>query len=103
MLWAAIGCLGAVGADLLVDALGAQALVAPNVTASTSAKDSLVGVVIGLVGGLYPAWRAAHVWPLACWPAGRSPSPRLGPASPLRLTERNPRFLRSRRRDDSRC
>jgi putative ABC transport system permease protein len=55
--------IGTVGAELLVRALGAQAFVAPDVTAWDLGRGLLVGVVIGVVGGLYPAWRAAHVSP----------------------------------------
>ncbi|MGC9221048.1 MAG: ABC transporter permease [Solirubrobacteraceae bacterium] len=63
-LGAVIGLLlGIVGADLLVHALGAQEFVAPNVTAWILGRALLVGVVLGVLGGLYPAWQAAHVSP----------------------------------------
>jgi putative ABC transport system permease protein len=55
--------LGSIGAQLLVHLLGAQAFVTPDVTAWVLGRALLIGVVIGLVGGLYPAWRAAHVSP----------------------------------------
>ncbi len=61
---AAMGLLlGIVGAQLLVNALGAHEFVAPHVTAWDLGKALLVGVLIGVLGGLYPAWRAAHVSP----------------------------------------
>jgi putative ABC transport system permease protein len=64
ILGAAIGLLiGTIGAGLLVHALGASALVSPDVTAWDLGRGLLVGVLIGLLGGLYPAWRAAHVSP----------------------------------------
>jgi len=62
---AAVGIiLGTVGAGLLVRALGAQAFVSPDVTAWVLGRALLIGFLIGVVGGLYPAWRAAHVSPL---------------------------------------
>jgi putative ABC transport system permease protein len=63
-LGAIIGVLiGIVGAHLLVDALGAQEFVAPQVSAWDLGRALLVGVLIGVLGGLYPAWRAARVSP----------------------------------------
>jgi putative ABC transport system permease protein len=64
LLGAAIGLLiGTIGAGLLVDALGAQGLVAPDVTAWDLGRALLVGILIGVLGGLYPAWRAARLSP----------------------------------------
>ncbi|MGP0034344.1 MAG: ABC transporter permease [Solirubrobacteraceae bacterium] len=64
ILGAAIGLLlGIIGAHLLVDALGAQTFVSPQVTAWDLGRGLLVGVLLGVLGGLYPAWRAAHVSP----------------------------------------
>jgi putative ABC transport system permease protein len=64
ILGAAIGLLlGVIGAQLLVDILGAQTFVAPQVTAWDLGRGLLVGVLLGVLGGLYPAWRAAHVSP----------------------------------------
>jgi putative ABC transport system permease protein len=63
-LGAAIGLvIGTIGAELLVRALGAGALVTPDVTTWDLGRGLLVGVLIGVLGGLYPAWRAAHVSP----------------------------------------
>ena len=65
MIGAAVGLvLGTVGAGLLVGALGARAFVSPDVTAWVLGRALLIGILIGVVGGLYPAWRAAHVSPL---------------------------------------
>jgi putative ABC transport system permease protein len=55
--------LGAVGAPLLVKVVGAQAFVSPDITPWDLGRALLVGVLIGVLGGLYPAWRAAHVSP----------------------------------------
>ncbi len=55
--------LGVIGAQLLVDALNAQQFVDPQVTAWALGRALLVGVLIGVLGGLYPAWRAAHLSP----------------------------------------
>jgi putative ABC transport system permease protein len=63
-LGAAIGLLlGVIGAQLLVDALGAQTFVTPQITAWDLGRGLLVGVLLGALGGIYPAWRAAHVAP----------------------------------------
>jgi putative ABC transport system permease protein len=64
LLGAAIGlALGSIGAELLVRALGAQAFVAPDVTGWDLGRGLLVGIMIGVLGGLYPAWRPAHLSP----------------------------------------
>jgi putative ABC transport system permease protein len=64
ILGAAIGLLlGVIGAQLLVDVLGATNFVSPQVTAWDLGRGLLVGVLLGVLGGLYPAWRAAHVSP----------------------------------------
>ncbi len=64
ILGAALGLLlGTLGAHLLVSALGAQAFVTPYVTPWVLGRALLVGVLLGALGGLYPAWRAARVSP----------------------------------------
>jgi putative ABC transport system permease protein len=55
---AALGLLlGVLGARGLNDALGVSAVVTPDVTPWTLGKGLLIGFAIGVVGGLYPAWR----------------------------------------------
>ena len=64
ILGAGLGLLlGTVGAHLLVRALGAQEFVSPDVTAWDLGRALLVGVLLGVLGGLYPAWQAARVSP----------------------------------------
>ena len=64
IIGAAIGLLiGVIGARLLIHALGAQTFVSPQVTAWDLGRGLLVGVLLGILGGLYPAWRAANVSP----------------------------------------
>jgi putative ABC transport system permease protein len=64
ILGAAIGLLlGVIGAQVLVDILGAKTFVSPQVSAWDLGRGLLVGVLLGVLGGLYPAWRASHVSP----------------------------------------
>jgi putative ABC transport system permease protein len=52
--------LGVVGAGLLNDALDVSAVVTPKVTLWTIGQGLLIGVAIGVLGGLYPAWRGTR-------------------------------------------
>ncbi len=64
IIGAAIGIvIGSVGAILLIHALGAAAYVTPNLTAWIFGRALLIGILIGVGGGIYPAWRAAHISP----------------------------------------
>lgn len=66
LLGAAIGLvLGAASAGPLVDVLGASAYVHPQLTGWVLGQGLLVGGAIGIVGGLYPAWRVTRLRPAA--------------------------------------
>jgi putative ABC transport system permease protein len=65
VIGAALGLLfGVIGADLLVKALGVSSYVSPSVTAWGLGRGLLVGVAIGVLGGIYPAWRVTRMTPL---------------------------------------
>ncbi len=65
MLGAAAGLLlGVIGGGLLVHALGVSVYVSPSVTAWGLGRALLVGVAIGVLGGIYPAWRVTRMTPL---------------------------------------
>lgn len=65
LLGAAAGLLlGVIGGGLLVDALGVSSYVSPSITAWGLGRGLLVGVAIGVLGGIYPAWRVTHMTPL---------------------------------------
>jgi putative ABC transport system permease protein len=64
LLGAGIGlALGLAGAQIAVSALSAEAFVSPDITAWGLGRGALVGVAIGVLGGLYPAWRAVRLPP----------------------------------------
>jgi len=56
--------LGVIGGDLLVKALGVSVYVSPSVTTWGLGRGLLVGVAIGVLGGIYPAWRVTRMTPL---------------------------------------
>jgi len=61
LIGAGFGLLfGVVGAGLLNDALSVSAVVTPKVTPWTIGQGLLIGVAIGVLGGLYPAWRGTR-------------------------------------------
>jgi putative ABC transport system permease protein len=65
ILGAAMGLLlGVIGGGLLVSALGVSAYVTPSITAWGLGRGLLVGVAIGVLGGIYPAWRVTRMTPL---------------------------------------
>lgn len=65
LIGAALGLLfGVIGSDLLVKALGVSSYVSPSVTAWGLGRGLLVGVAIGVLGGIYPAWRVTRMTPL---------------------------------------
>lgn len=65
VLGAAFGLLlGVVGGDLLVRVLGVSSYISPSFTAWALGRGLLVGVAIGVLGGIYPAWRVTRMQPL---------------------------------------
>lgn len=62
VLGAGVGLLlGALGAGALGDALGVASVVEPAVTPWSIGRGLIIGVVIGVLGGLYPAWRVSRL------------------------------------------
>jgi putative ABC transport system permease protein len=62
ILGAGVGLvLGVLGAGRLGDALSVSNVVSPHVTPWTIGQALLIGVAIGVLGGLYPAWRGTSV------------------------------------------
>jgi putative ABC transport system permease protein len=65
LLGAAIGLvLGVLGSLLLVKLMGVGAYVSPSITAWGLGRGLLVGISIGVLGGLWPAWRVTRMAPL---------------------------------------
>ncbi len=65
MLGSAVGLFfGVIGGGLLTRLLGVSAYVSPSVTAWGLGRALLVGVAIGVLGGIYPAWRVTRMTPL---------------------------------------
>jgi putative ABC transport system permease protein len=56
--------VGVIGGGLLVRVLGVSSYVSPSVTAWGLGRGLLVGVAIGVLGGIYPAWRVTRMTPL---------------------------------------
>jgi putative ABC transport system permease protein len=64
VLGAALGLFaGVIGGGLLVRALGVHSYITPSVTAWALGRGLLVGVAIGVLGGIYPAWRVTRMTP----------------------------------------
>jgi putative ABC transport system permease protein len=53
--------LGVIGAGALTDALGVSSAVRPDVTATSMLRGIAIGIAIGVLGGLYPAWRVSRL------------------------------------------
>jgi putative ABC transport system permease protein len=56
--------LGVFGGRLLVNALGVNAYISPSITAWVLGRGLLVGIAIGVLGGIFPAWRVTRMKPL---------------------------------------
>jgi putative ABC transport system permease protein len=64
LIGAGVGLLlGVVGSQLLVDALSVGPYVSPSVDAWDLGKALLIGIAIGVLGGIYPAWRVTRIRP----------------------------------------
>ena len=62
VIGASIGLvIGAYGANGLADALDVGSVVKPAVTAWSMGRGLIIGVAIGVLGGLYPAWRVSRL------------------------------------------
>ena len=62
LIGAALGLLlGVLGSQLLVDAMGVGAYVSPSITAWGLGRGLIVGISIGVLGGIYPAWRITRM------------------------------------------
>jgi putative ABC transport system permease protein len=65
LLGAAIGLVfGVLGSLLLIHVIGAGAYVSPSITAWGLGRGLIVGMSIGVLGGIYPAWRVTRMEPL---------------------------------------
>jgi putative ABC transport system permease protein len=65
LLGAGLGLLlGVLGSEGLVRVLGAAAYVSPSVTAGALGSGLAIGMAIGVLGGIYPAWRVTRMPPL---------------------------------------
>lgn len=62
ILGASLGLvLGAYGAGALANALDVGSVVKPEVTAWSMGRGLIIGIAIGVLGGLYPAWRVSRL------------------------------------------
>jgi len=65
VIGAAFGLLlGVLGSQGLVNALGVGAYISPSVTVWALVRGLLIGIGIGVLGGVYPAWRVTRMPPL---------------------------------------
>jgi putative ABC transport system permease protein len=65
LLGAAFGLVfGVLGSLLLIKLMGVGAYVSPSITAWGLGRGLLVGISIGVLGGIWPAWRVTRMAPL---------------------------------------
>ncbi len=55
--------LGVFGGSLLVNLLGVGSYISPSVTAWVLGRGLLIGIAIGVLGGIFPAWRVTRMKP----------------------------------------
>ena len=55
--------LGVFGGSLLVNLLGVGSYISPEVTAWVLGRGLLIGIAIGVLGGIFPAWRVTRMKP----------------------------------------
>jgi putative ABC transport system permease protein len=64
-LGAGVGLLlGVFGGNLLVDSLNVSAYIQPAIDAWVLGRGLIVGISIGVLGGIFPAWRVTRMKPL---------------------------------------
>ena len=54
--------LGILASGLLPSVLGLQSFISPELTAWGLGRAALIGVSIGVLGAVYPIWRARRMW-----------------------------------------
>jgi putative ABC transport system permease protein len=54
--------LGYLASGLLPGALGLQSFISPDVTVWTLGRAVLIGILIGLIGAVFPVWRVTRTW-----------------------------------------
>jgi putative ABC transport system permease protein len=57
--------LGILASGLLPRALGLQSFISPELTAWGLGRACLIGVLIGVLGAVYPIWRVSRMWSVA--------------------------------------
>lgn len=57
--------LGYLGSGLLPGALGLQSFISSDLTAWTLGRAMLIGILIGLLGAVFPVWRVRRTWSAA--------------------------------------
>jgi putative ABC transport system permease protein len=54
--------LGYLASGLLPRALGLQSFISPDLTIWTLGRAMLIGVLIGVIGAVFPVWRVTRTW-----------------------------------------
>ena len=56
-------CLGLIGVKLMIQAPAMRGLLEPDLNARLLITSVAISVVVGVVSGLYPAWRGSRLTP----------------------------------------